>query len=254
MLSEQAKSRFAAIGMEYQPVALKFCYGQPKGYERVDEVLSFCQFAKKAQTENRAFFITREDDDCVGKRVMGMEPMPGLAMSGQAGPDFGIFRTQGANARLYHQITMLKQGACNFVLFSPLALCDFDPDLVFCVATPEQGDILMRATSYISGDIWESKSSPAIGCSWLFAYPYVSGKVNYCLTGLGHGMKRREVYPSGLMLITIPYQKLDEVVQALGEMDWVLLAMRKDPESRAELKRRVDAWQELSPEFTLKTP
>ncbi len=253
MLSQKTKDLFAKLDMEFQPVALKYCYAQPKGVERVDEALSFCQFARKAQDENRAFFITREDEDCVGKRIMGMEPMPALAMSGQAGPDFGVYRTQAANARLYHQITMLKPNACNFVIFCPLSQCDFDPDLVFCVATPEQGDILMRASTYINGDVWESRSTPVMNCSWLFAYPYVSGKVNFSVTGMGHGMKRRKVYPAGRMLISIPYQKLDEIGTALDQMDWVLLAMRDDPESKAELKRRIDSWQELSPEFTLKT-
>ena len=253
MLSEKTKSLFAALNMEYEPVALKYCYAQPAGVDRTGEVLSFCQFAKKAQTSGKAFFITREDDDCVGKRILGMEPMPALAMSGQAGPDFGVFRTQAANARLYHNITMLKPNACNFVVFCPLSQCDFDPDLIFCVATPEQGDILMRASSYISRDIWESKSTPVMNCSWLFAYPYVSGKVNYSITGLGHGMKRREVYPAGRMLITIPYQKFPEIFASLEEMDWVLLAMRKDPESKAELKRRIDSWESLSPDFTLKS-
>lgn len=252
MLSQKAKDLFAKLDMEFPAVAVKYCYSQPEGVEHCGEVLSFCQFVKKAQVEGKKVFITKEDDNCFGKMVMGMIPKPPLGASGQAGYDFGVFKTQAPNARLYMKLTTLTPGTVNFVVFCPVAICDFDPDLVICVADPRQGDILMRATSYISGDLWESKASSVLACSWLYGYPYESGKVNYIITGLGHGMKRRKVYPAGRMLISIPYQKLNEVIQALDEMDWELIAMKEDPESKAELKRRMDRWQEMSPDFLIK--
>lgn len=70
----------------------------------------------------------------------------------------------------------------------------------------------MRATSYISGDLWESKSSCVLSCAWMYAYPYIEGKVSFCITGMHHGVKRRKLYPEGRHMISIPYQKLDEVV------------------------------------------
>ena len=252
MLTQEAKDLFYKLGFEIQPVALKYCYSQPEGFEHVDEVLSFCQFAKKAAVEDRGFFITVDDDNCFGKMIMGMIDKPPLAASGQAGKDFGVFRTQAANARLYHNITTLVRGAVNFVVFCPLHVCDFEPDLVFFVADLAQGDVLMRATSYISGDLWESKSSCVLSCSWLYGYPYVSGKVNYIITGLGHGMRRRKIYPAGWMLISVPYAKLSEMIEALGQMDWELIALKEDEESKAELRARMDRWQEMSPNFTLK--
>ena len=86
----------------------------------------------------------------------------------------------------------------------------------------------------------------------MYAYPYISGKVNYCITGMHHGMKRRKVYPPGLHIIAIPYQKLLEVVTALAEMDWELIAMKEDPESKAVLAEKMARWQEMSPDFVLK--
>ena len=184
--------------------------------------------------------------------IMGMVEKPPLAASGQAGVDFGVFRTQAPNARLYHEIATLTPGAVNFVTFCPLHLCDFEPDILLCVADIEQASVIMRATSYISGDLWQSTSSPVLSCAWLFGYPYVSGKVNYMVTGMGHGMSRRKVYPAGRMIISIPYAKLSEVIEALGQMDWKLLALQEDEESKAEMRRRMDAWQQMSPDFILK--
>ena len=252
MLTKEEKALFAKLNMEWEPVAVKYCYDKPENVDECDEVLSICEFAKKAQLEKRTFYITEKHDNCFGKMILGMIEKPGLAASGQAGYDFGVFRSPAANARLYHMITTLVPGACNYVIFSPLSICEFDPDILLCVATPEQGDILMRATSYISGDLWETKGSNVLACAWLFTYPYVSGKVNYTITGLEHGMNRRKVYPHGRMLISIPYQKLQEVLQALKEMPWELIAMKEDKESKEELKEKMDHWQEMSDDFVLK--
>ena len=54
------------------------------------------------------------------------------------------------------------------------------------------------------------------------------------------------------MLVSIPFAKLSEVIEALGQMDWELIAMKEDDESRDELRRRMDRWQEMSPDFILK--
>lgn len=252
MLSQTAKDLFAKLGMEYPAVALKYCYAQPEGVEHIGKTLSFCEFVKEAQTTGKKFFITKEDDNCFGKMVLGMIDKPGLGASGQAGYDFGVFKSPAPNARLYNVMTTIVPGSVNFVVFCPIAMCDFDPDLVICVAETEQAEILMRATSYISGDLWETKCSSVLSCAWMYSYPYVSGKVNSCITGLHHGMKRRKTYPAGRHIIAIPYQKLHEVVQALEEMPWELIAMKEDPESKAELKVRMDRWQTMSPDFLLK--
>ena len=55
-----------------------------------------------------------------------------------------------------------------------------------------------------------------------------------------------------LLLISIPYQRFPEVFMALEEMDWDLIAMKEDEESKAELARRIAKWQEMSPDMPLK--
>jgi len=244
-MNQDAKDLFKKLMLPYPAVAVKYCHSCPEGVEHVGETLSFCQFVKKAQDTGREFYITKDDDDCFGKMVLGMTPKQGFAASGQVGYDFGVYGTPAANARLYNLIPTLVPGACNFVVFSPVEVCSFFPDLVICVAQAAQADIIMRATSYISGGLWESKSSPVLSCAWLYAYPYISGKVNFCITGMHHGMKRRKVYPMGLHIIAIPFEKLDEVVKALGEMDWELIAMKEDEASKALLRQKMAKWQGL---------
>jgi uncharacterized protein (DUF169 family) len=252
MLNDKAKQVFCKLGLKFPAVAIKYCYSQPIGVDHIEKSLSFCQFVREAQDSGRKFFMSKEDDNCFGKMVLGMIEKPPLGASGQAGYDFGIFKTQAPNARLYNLIPTLVPGAHNFVIFCPVAICDFDPDIVIVVANTDQADILMRATSYISGDLWESKTSSVLSCAWTYAYPYVSGKVNFCITGMHHGMKRRKVYPSGMHIISIPYPKLLEVVTALEEMDWELIAMKEDQQSKDVLAAKMAKWQEMSPDFVLK--
>lgn len=252
MLSQTAKNVFQRLELPFPAVAVKYHFSQPEGVDHIDKTLSFCQFVKEAQDTGKKFFVTKDDDNCFGKMVLGMIDKPPLGASGQAGVDFGVFKTQAANARLYNMIPTLVPGAHNFVVFCPVSICDFDPDLIIVVAKTKQADIVMRATSYISGDLWESKSSSVLSCAWTYAYPYVSGKVNFCITGMHHGMKRRKTYPEGMHIIAIPYQKLLEVVTSLDEMDWELIAMKEDEESKKILAERMAAWQKMSPDFVLK--
>ena len=245
MLSQNAKDLFARLGLPYPAIAVKFSFDRPEGIPRTDEALSFCQFVKKAQDSGKTFYITAQDDNCCGKIALGMIPKQPFTASGMEGADFGVYRTPAPNARLHQELPVLTHGAHNYVTFAPVADCQFNPDLVICVAQVEQAEILMRATSYISGDLWESRSSSVVSCAWTYAYPYISGKVNTCISGMHNGLKRRKIYPSGLHIISIPYQKLGEVVEALGEMDWVPIGFREDEQSKAELRARMDHWQEI---------
>lgn len=232
MFGEQAKKAFADLNLEYCAVAIKFSHNKPEGYEQAENKDVFCKFLRKAQDENRAFYITVDNEICMGKCVLGMVDFDGGHSSGNVGYIEEIYRSTAANARVYYEAPSLKRGSCNYVVFCPVSQCNFDPDLVVCIANTDQAQLILRATSYISGDIWESKCSYVMSCAWTYAYPYISGKVNHLFTGMHLGMKIMGVYPEGLHILTIPYQKLDEVVTSLTEMRKVPLGLLKDEESQ----------------------
>jgi hypothetical protein len=48
------------------------------------------------------------------------------------------------------------------------------------------------------------------------------------MTGLGHGMKRRNLFPEGRQLVSIPFDLLPSILQALQDMPWVLPAYEPD--------------------------
>jgi uncharacterized protein (DUF169 family) len=100
--------------------------------------------------------------------------------------------------------------------------------VLIILAEAGQTEILLRAMSYKTGKMWSSKFSAAIGCAWVFVYPYTTGELNYTVTGLGHGMKRRKLFPEGRQLVSIPFDLLPSILRTLQEMPWVLPAYKPD--------------------------
>ena len=87
-----------------------------------------------------------------------------------------------------------------------------------------QTEIILRALIYTDGEMWSSEMTHVLGCSWLFAYPFMTGQVNYITTGLSFGMKAKRVFPEGRQLISIPFNWLPTITRNLREMEWVLPA------------------------------
>ena len=249
MLSERAKTIFEKLNLDMPAVAIQYLPTKPDDTEASDLKLAFCQYVIKAQEAERKFFISKENDACMGKMTLGMIPKQPVTASGQAGVDFGIYKTRSACMKLYQKLPVLVPGAVNYVVFAPLSICDFNPNLIVIFADDIKAEIIMRATSYISGDLWESISSPVISCSWMYAYPIISGKVNHITTGFYHGLRRRKIIRSGLRMISIPFNKIDEVVSSLYEMDWVTIAFREDEGSKAEMQHRIEHWQQMALEM-----
>jgi len=232
-------SIYSKFNFEKPPVGVKFLLHKPEGIEQLDKSLAFCEMIKEAQQRGTPFYFTKENEDCVGKLPLGMEEMPPFAESGQIGPKFEIFQEPRANSRLYQYLPKFPKGTVNYVALSPLDKLTFEPDLLILMTTPSQAEIVLRAMSYSTGEIRETKTTGVLGCAWLYVYPYQSGKVNYMITGLTFGMKAKEVFPEGWILISIPYHWIPIITQNLQEMKWVLPSYTDGREKFLEREKRV---------------
>jgi len=213
---------FNKLGLERKPVAVKFSYSKPEGFEKLDIKCRFCELVGLAQKNDKPFYIDKENDVCYGKKVLGMEDIPPFAESGQIGPELKIFQEPRANARLYYYVPRLRPGTVNYVIFSPIDKLSFDPDLLIITANVSQAEIILRAMSYSTGEPWVSKHSFVLGCAWLFVYPFISGKVNYVVSGLTFGSKILKEPPEGYIIISIPYDWIPVIIRNLQEMTWFL--------------------------------
>ena len=210
------------------PVGVKFLAKRPDLVERLDENMALCEMLKKAQ-EGNVFYADKENHTCdAGPYVLGQADAPEPFISGEFGAGLRIFEDARSASRLYHYIPRIGKGVVNYVAFSPLSKLPFDPDVLIILSKTSQTEILLRAMSYRTGKMWSSKCSAAIGCAWIFVYPYITGELNYIMTGLGHGMKRRKLFPEGQQLVSIPFDLLPSILQTLRDMPWVLPAFEPD--------------------------
>jgi len=228
MLTKEDFSILDKFAFDVPPVAVKFLADRPDMRERLGEKMALCEMLKKAQ-EGKAFFADQENHICeAGLHVLGQADASGPFVSGKFGAGLRIFEGPRAASRLYRYLPRIGNGVANYVAFSPLKKLSFDPDVLIILAEAGQTEILLRAMSYKTGKMWSSKFSAAIGCAWVFVYPYTTGELNYTVTGLGHGMKRRKLFPEGRQLVSIPFDLLPSILQTLQEMPWVLPAYELD--------------------------
>lgn len=232
-------SVFGRFAFEYAPVGVKFTFSRPEGIERLDKPLAFCEMVREAQRRGIPFYFSKDEEDCFGTIVLGMEEAPVFAEAGLLGEKFEIFQEARANQRIYQHVPMLPKGTINYAAFAALDALTFEPDLLILLATPSQAEIVMRAMSYSTGELWESKKTPVLSCSWIFAYPYQTGKVNHLVTGMSFGSKAKEVFPSGWILISIPWDKIPVIVKSLEEMVWDLPSYLEGREKFCEREARL---------------
>jgi len=211
-----------------QPVGVKFLAKRPDMVERLNENMTLCEMLKRAQ-EGNAFYSDAENHTCeAGLYVLGQADVPEPFISGEFGAGLKIFEEPRSASRLYQYVPRIGKGVVNYIAFSPLNKLSFDPDVLIILSKTSQTEILLRAMSYRTGKMWLSKCSAAIGCAWIFVYPYITGELNYTITGLGHGMKRRKLFPEGQQFVSIPFDILPSMLQTLQDMPWVPPAFQPD--------------------------
>jgi uncharacterized protein (DUF169 family) len=225
-------SIFDKFNFERKPVAVKYMLKKPDGIAKLNKPLALCEMLREAQAGIH-FYAKKEDFECVGPFLLGMVEPDALFESGQVGPRLGVFEEPRTNRRLYQYVPMLQKNTVNCVAFSPLDKLSFNPDVLVISANPSQAEIILRATSYVTGKVWHSKLTSVMGCAWIFIYPYLSGELNYHVTNLVHGMKGRQVLPDGVFVISIPFDLLGSITENLKHIDWVLPEYIQDRDTNA---------------------
>jgi uncharacterized protein (DUF169 family) len=244
--SQQDLSIFKKFNFDRPPVGVKFLPNKPDGIEKLDKILDFCEMLPEAQ-EGNAFYVTKDNFTCVGPLILGMIEHEPIFESGQVGPKLGVLKDIRANQRIYHVIPKLQKGAVNHVAFAPLDKLSFEPDVLIITANVSQAEIILRALSYSSGRMWSARGTPVIGCAWIYIYPYLSGELNFTITGFGYGMKARKLFPEGLLLMSIPYDLLPGIINNLQDMEWVPPSSTLGREGhKKRVKRIVDELQQES--------
>jgi uncharacterized protein (DUF169 family) len=206
---------------ERKPVGVKFVIEKPKGINKPGKPLNMCEMLQHAQ-EGNVFYVGEEDLVCVGieQMILGMKDPEPILVSGGFGGEDGLFKENNACRAMYDVLPTLPKGSVRYVVFGQLDKLAFDPDLVVMTANVNQAQTLLRCINYSTGMPFVSKAEPVVACAWLFVYPVVSAELNYFITGLGMGMQAMNIFPPGLFLISVPFQKFPVMLENLAEMGY----------------------------------
>ena len=223
---------------ERPPVGVKFSPTRPRGLKKLEKPLDFCEMLVEAQ-KGKAFYVSAEDFTCIGAMLLGMVDLDPKYESGLVGPRIGAFKDDRANRRIYQQLPRVTRGSISYVSFAPLDKMTFEPDILIIMASVNQAEIFNRARSFTTGEQWEARGTTVAGCAWLYIYPYLTGKINFTVTGFGFGMKARRLFPEGRILMTIPWDRLPEILTNLAEMPWVPESFTLGPEGHKKKMKRI---------------
>lgn len=199
------------------------------GLEHLESRMPWCQMLVEAQ-KGKCFYATAENQSCEpGIFLPGHGELAPIAASGRIGPAFEIYADERANRRVYNHITMLALGSTFATGFSPYDRLTFDPDLLILTCdNMVQGERILRATQWDTGDMIVSRMTYVMGCNWMFTHPFVTGEINVVWTGICHGMTGHRLYPPGLPIVILPWSHIDRVLRNLREMPKVMAAHNED--------------------------
>ena len=215
-------SPLGKVELELPPIGVKFSYFKPEGISPLERDLdmSLCEILRYCQSESRPFYLSRENrENCIGKIILGMQKFEPFEESGQIGENLGVFDDARANHNLYQHTPRLAQGVANYVLFSPFDKLTFEPDVLVIAARPNKAEIIMRAVTYSTGELFKSVCTPVMGCAWFLVHPFKTGEVNFIVPAFVHGPRGRELYSEDTILVSIPYRWIPTVLQNLERME-----------------------------------
>jgi uncharacterized protein (DUF169 family) len=211
-------SIFEKFNFKYQPVGVKYSMAKPEGVKPTTKKLALCELFVEAQ-KSQPFYVAEANVQC-GEQVLGFVDYPPIMYSGQLGPMFSMFKNAGANRRIYDYVPHLPKSSVKYITHAAVDKMNFDPDLLIFTASPSQAEILLRASSFSDGKMWQAKCTTCLACAWIYAHPYLSGEMNYTISGLGYSMKARGVMPDGQIIITFPFDTISPLIENLKEMEW----------------------------------
>ena len=241
---DQDLSILSKFEFERRPIAVKYYFKKPVGINQIDKNLTLCEMLKEAQLAKSPFYVSQENQSCKpGAAVWGGE-VSVAHESGLFGQEMKIFKEARANVRLKQRIPKLDRNIVRYIAFAPIDNLTFTPDLLIILTdNTSQTEILLRAMTYATGEVWSSKTTCVMGCAWLLAYPYITGEVNYLVTGFGTGMKAKKLFPEGRQILSIPYDWIPRILTSLSEMPWAIPAWEADDVGMfvKEIQSRLDA-------------
>ncbi|HPF20289.1 MAG TPA: DUF169 domain-containing protein [Syntrophomonas sp.] len=211
------------IGMHREPVAVKLVgeeaqlsHINPNDYDAGTKS-RYCQGVMRATRGERVILNADNISCAAAAAAFGFKTLHPKLASGEAHFNTGTFGTQEAAQRIMGDMPRLACGDYHSVLISPLALAEFEPDVVLIEAPPENLMWLALACIYTSGERLQfSTSVVQATCVDCTVVPFISGKTNATLGC--NGCREATDLNVTENLLGIPYASLSSIIDNLANM------------------------------------
>lgn len=212
----QAKEIIGLLGLEGKPVAISFI-NEPYFVEGSRRTW-VCR-AMKLASQGESFVIDKETSACAGGSWhCGLTPPP----PGEARRFLQRFLTRGE--KLTHTITSFQRmqslttppptGLSERIVFAPMDNAELMPDLVLFICNAEQACRLLTLDHYWDGIPPKIEVAGSL-CHAAIGYPIMTGLTN--MTMGDWTARRMQKYPAGAVFVTIPYERIYNLVLAIPE-------------------------------------
>ncbi len=218
--TQLAEKLVKLLDLRYEPVAVKVVTkGEPipEGYQEPDKNLRHCQSIMKAR-KGESFIIPADKHACVvGASSLGLIPTPPKVASGEFHHNLGMFDSVEAAAEMIAKRPAFEPESRTATIVGPLKDAKVDPDVVIIVDRPETIYWLIPASTYHKGGrVNFSSAAFQATCADTTILPSLTGEINMSLGCFG--CRKATDIEKDEMLIGIPFNKLEEIVNSLQKL------------------------------------
>ena len=206
------------LGLDRQPVALRWSTKIPKDIPKVEAKARFCTKLDRA-SRGEQLYSTATDEECMGgAKYCGLRDSKSFNAGRRSGKflvGMGVYKSVPAVQRAWRDYVLIEPGIFKALSFAPLADATFDPDVVVVICNGKQAMELLHANSYDSGAHAIGADSGPI-CSSMAALPYMTGKVTYGFADVGS--REHMTLDDCEVMVSIPGSEVTRLTSNLGEM------------------------------------
>jgi len=201
-----------AVGLEYEPVGIKF-YEKAllNGIQKAEDH-RMCQLVMRAR-KGETLVLTKEGISCpAAAAAIGFKPLPKNLQDGSMLQGYGIFRDKEAAVKVMEDMPRLEQGKYEAVVAKPLKDWEEKPDLI--VIEDEVEKLMWIALAYLNeegGRLNMSTSILQAVCVDSIVLPFKSQKINMSFGC--YGCRDATDAKPNEAILGIPFSKLGMTIE-----------------------------------------
>lgn len=207
---EIAETLKESVGLEYEPVGVKFYETySPNGIPKAEDH-RMCQLVMRAR-KGEKLILTKEGISCpAAAAAIGFKPLPKNLQDGTMLQGYGIFRDKNSAVNVMNDMPRIEQGKYEAVVAMPLKDWKENPDVI--VIEDEVEKLMWIALAYLNEDGGRLDMSTSIlqaVCVDSVVLPFKSQKINMSFGC--YGCRDATDAKPNEAILGIPFSKLEMI-------------------------------------------